>query len=434
MPQAMRPSPEVLWRSLFRTGAPSVAMENPVPINFSNADSYPLRGSCSVDGRSVTVQVGSVTASPAPSCASGSWSVTMDVNSVRDAAAVAVVATHENANAVEARSERSVVKDVVRPAGTLRLSGVGTPPFSEAFSIQVRFGERVNSFALEDLTVRGGVASGSVDSAGETFDVTLTPNENVTEIGVLVAENRVEDAAGNGNLAIEEFVVSVDTVSPALAVTEPISANLSVKERSQSISGTCEEDASPVSFGGTGLEGRVVPAPCSQGSFRREITLSVGDGNKEILVSQADMAGNTAEVTLPFVLDQTGPELVVTTPAVGARRVSALSQQIEGTCEDGGSDVSFSGTGLAGTENPVRCWTGRFNLTVTLSAGEGEKSLRISQEDALENEGHVDLILRVDQSPPELTITTPAVAAQSVNTLSQTVAGSCETGRESCAL
>ena len=62
--------------------------------------------------------------------------------------------------------------------------------------------------------------------------------------------------------------------------------------------------------------------------------------------------------------------------------------------------VSFSGTGLdGGTATSVACAVGgTFTASVALSSGDGNKEIRIAQEDAVGNEGHVDLTLSLTET------------------------------------
>ena len=88
-----------------------------------------------------------------------------------------------------------------------------------------------------------------------------------------------------------------------------------------------------------------------------------------------------------------------------ARTVNTLTQTISGACETGAPDVSFSGAGIEGTVNDVACTQGTYSASVTLASGDGDKTVTITQRDALGNSSSLDAVFTVDQTAPTVTVT-----------------------------
>ena len=83
-------------------------------------------------------------------------------------------------------------------------------PVAGPFSVRVTFSKPVTGFALDDLTVEGGTATGLVSPTDETWhDVLITPSAGAAAIAVTVPTGVVEDLAGRPNWASETLRIAV---------------------------------------------------------------------------------------------------------------------------------------------------------------------------------------------------------------------------------
>ena len=83
-------------------------------------------------------------------------------------------------------------------------------PVAGPFSVRVTFSKAVTGFAIADLSVEGGTATGLVSPTGETWhDVLIAPSDGAAAIAVTVPAGVVEDLAGRPNGASETLRIAV---------------------------------------------------------------------------------------------------------------------------------------------------------------------------------------------------------------------------------
>lgn len=219
-----------------------------------------------------------------------------------------------------------------------------------------------------------------------------------------------------GNRGWDQRNVIRDTTPPAIQITGP--AVGTVARAGLTVVGTCTPDL-PVNLSGTGLSAPMT-ITCNSGNWSQAITFSNGDGVKNIIASQTDLAGNMGSSTRDFMKDNTPPVITITAPAANTATRSTIA--LQGTCETGLS-VSLSGNISATT---TTCAGGQFSATVTLTSPDGTKNVIASQTDGIGNVGSANRNFVLDTTAPVITITGPAA-----NTPAQTgvtVVGSCTTG------
>ena len=102
----------------------------------------------------------------------------------------------------------TVEADLSVPAVTV--TSTAPAPVAGPFSVRVTFSKPVTGFAMDDLTVEGGTATGLVSPIGETWhDVLITPSTGTAEVAVTVPAGVVEDLAGRPNGASETLRIAV---------------------------------------------------------------------------------------------------------------------------------------------------------------------------------------------------------------------------------
>jgi hypothetical protein len=193
--------------------------------------------------------------------------------------------------------------------------------------------------------------------------------------GVKVVTASQTDALGNTASGSRSFVR--DLTPPTLTITSP-AAN-SYLSSNFTVQGACETGLQ-VTLGGAGLStGATVP--CTGGVYSSTVTVSSGDGTKNISVQQTDVAGNVGTASMNFLRDTTAPLLTITSPTMGAS--VPVSANLVGTCETGFM-VMVTGD-LSNTSGS--CVAGAFNIPVRFSAGLGIKNVFIKQTDLAGNVG-----------------------------------------------
>ena len=255
-------------------------------------------------------------------------------------------------------------------------------------------------------------------SGGEfSTGIILTSEDGVKDI-----EAKQEDLAGN-----EESVslsLTLDTQPPVLTLTTPESNHTSLS-RDVTLKGTCElSNNRSVSISGTILNSPIT-TPCTQGSFRTLVTLESGDGQKEIILTQEDNAGNTGRLRRSIILDLS---IELTTQYSDGLYVNERVIPVEGACSEPSENVQLSGDIIATT---ALCLDNlSFSTSVTLLGADGAKQIIATQANGMgNNQAILNLIL--DTTPPTLSFISPSNAATITNiTREVNVRGSCEVGND----
>ncbi|MBD65171.1 MAG: hypothetical protein CME62_08190 [Halobacteriovoraceae bacterium] len=122
---------------------PTVTIDALSIINLSNYTSYTVTGTCSEDGRTVTLDIGGVAATP--TCSSNTFTTgAIDVSAAADNAALVVTADHDNAigmNATQASS--TVLKDTIAPSISTNTINAQTYNLNDDLTYAITFDENV---------------------------------------------------------------------------------------------------------------------------------------------------------------------------------------------------------------------------------------------------------------------------------------------------
>lgn len=120
-------------------------------------------------------------------------------------------------NASTAAEALSVDADLTAPSVLLSTSLEGAAV--DAFILTVTFSEDVTGFALDDLDITNGEASG-LSGSGSVYTLTVTPTGG-NPLTIALAAGAALDGAGNFSLAAETFEVETDAVPPVLTLGLP---------------------------------------------------------------------------------------------------------------------------------------------------------------------------------------------------------------------
>lgn len=175
----------------------------------------------------------------------------------------------------------------------------------------------------------------------------------------------------------------LDTKAPQISVSSPVEGAPS--KETISIVGGCEtgtQVSSQVYISGSGLSNPTTVG-CGGGVYNlQNITLSSGDGVKQIIITQTDEAGNSTTITRNVLKDTTPPVITITSPAEGSTHNSGLT--LIGTCE---SDLNVVATGnaISNLAQGAQCKEGAFSMELQFSDGDGTKTVMLRQIDAAGN-------------------------------------------------
>lgn len=386
------------------TIAPAVAITSPA-ANSNIAASVLVGGTCET-GITVVLDGTGAAAPVNTPCAAGAFSASVNVTAVDGIKNI--TATQTDAAGNIGTDNRNFAKDLTGPV----IAITSPAPNTVAQSGLTITGICEVGFPV-DIGGTGSSASFQIACVGGAFTtpITFSAGDGVKNITAAQTDGAMNTTTDNRN-----FVK--DTTAPAVAITSP--ANGSFVNGSATIVGTCETGIN-VTVNGAGVSVSVT-TPCAAGSFSVPVSFTAGDGNKVVVASQIDAAGNTGSASRTYVRDGTAPAIAITAPAVGTSNSSGLT--VSGTCETG-LTVNISGTGVSAPSS-TGCAAGAFSAAIIFSAGDGVKNVVASQTDLAGNIGSDNRNFARDSTGPLLAITGPA--ANSVHQSGLTLVGICETG------
>lgn len=343
-------SPPSAARQFTVAAVPTVTLDTPGPINGMNASAYPVSGSCTTSAGVVTVTVGAVNAS-AP-CPAGTFSTTVVVASVADAAAVTIVAAQTNPSGT-GNDTRNTVKDTMVPAA---------PTFTRPaeMSISNDTTPTLTGTAEPGSTVR-------VIRNGMTVCTTITPANGLWSCvsstlpdGQIVLTSTATDPAGNLSAASPPRTFTIDTTAPAAAaiVTPAENARTGL---SPMLTGTAEPFSTVVVNEGTAL---VCQATATMtGTWSCPTTL--GAGSHSVTAKQTDRAGNQGPASMPrtFVVENVPTVILGSLAVINAMR--APMYEVTGFCTTGAGQVSVA---VGSVTAMTACTNGLFSTTLNVSA------------------------------------------------------------------
>ena len=291
------------------TTAPTVVISNgavdPVSgaftatFTFSESVTGFVVGDVTTSNAALSAFSGSGTTYTATVTPSADGTVTLDV--------AGGVAADAGGNDNVAATQFTIENDETAP--TVTISSTASDPVSGAFTATFTFSESVTGFAVGDITVGNGAASG-LSGSGASYSATITPAADGT-VTVDVAASVAQDAAGNDNTAATQFSIENDETPPTVTsvdlffgVVSPTDADVV----SWQVDFSEDLDLSTLNSADFVVTGTTATPTVS----------SVDNNTFEISLAGGDMADLNATVTLalaasPTINDVAGNALVNTT-------------------------------------------------------------------------------------------------------------------------
>jgi hypothetical protein len=249
-----------------------------------------------------------------------------------------------------------------------------------------------------------------------TSGIASCPSQVV--VSVETASQTVSGTAADnaGNHAPASATVKLDKSAPIVSVTAPASGT-TVTSSALSISGTVSDALSGIA-GVTCNQG--IAATLTNGTFTCNVVLVAGDNT--ITVTATDVAGNTAATTThaTYNADSQSPNIAITSPANGTFTKDSIVN-VSGTAND---DVAVASVTVNGT--PVTLTNGLWTTTVTLSSGDGSKSITAVATDTSNKQSTASINVVVDATAPTIvSAITPAPNGAGWNSAPATVSFIC---------
>ena len=204
-----------------------------------------------------------------------------------------------------------------------------------------------------------------------------------------------KDSVGNVTASSTNLSMVYDETPPIVTVTSP--ANNSYAKNSVVMSGACEI-GSNVDFSGDVAADFSIA--CSTGTWSQNVNFldPLVDGNKNIVVSQTDPAGNTTTVNRTYINDNLPPIITRTSPG-SPILTNGNSQTWSGTCE-GNYTVTVGGD----ASGNFACSSGSWTWTTPSVSTDGTRNYTLTQTDAAGNTSTaLPLQWTRDQTPPVFT-------------------------------
>ncbi|HBJ35594.1 MAG TPA: hypothetical protein DDZ51_12770, partial [Planctomycetaceae bacterium] len=304
-------------------------------------------------------------------------------------------------------------------------SPVANPTNAASFTATIEFGEPVLGFTPSDLTVLNGSATNlvPVNAATGSYSVTITPANDGT-VTVLLPAGVVTDAAGNGNIAADPLIRTVDRARPTVTLSsnEPAITN----RTSFDLFAQFNEPVTTLTAAGLNITGGTAGTPVlvSPGLYRIPITATVGEVRVRVVEAAVnDLAGNPSQASSEFAL--TVDPAVVFTPSLNSTSATMLNTttfvatvnfgaQVSGFTVDKIVVVNGAASGLT----PVNAANGHYTFTVTAGL-DGQVSVVIPADVAndaagIPNAASNVLIRTIDRVAPQprLSVNVPSLTNQ----------------------
>ncbi len=276
----------------------------------------------------------------------------------------------------------------------------------------------------QDVDYVIGTLNGTVVCSSSAWSVTLNASSIPDNASVAITADH-SDVAGNAATQASTSVLK-DTVRPSpLALTRPTSRIL-LGSASQTLDGTCETGAT-VSISGDLVSS--ASGVCASGNYSIAVSLSSGDGLKNITIDQTDPAGNSMSPALSanFTLDTAVPTISIdSSPIINIANVASYT--FSGSCSEDGQDVDYVIGTLNGT---VVCSSSAWSVTLNASTIGDSSAVAITADhsDVAGNAATqaTTSVLKDTVRPSPLALTSPTSGSY-LGSASQTLDGTCETG------
>ncbi|KFE64307.1 adventurous gliding motility protein AgmC [Hyalangium minutum] len=370
--------------------------EAPVVVTPANGsrteDSTPTYAGTAEPGSTVIIIVDGPPVGIATADVAGNWAFTPTPPLAEGSHTVKATATDAAGNVSPVSNTNTFMVDATPPTVVVTTPAEGsiTHDNTPTYSGTVEAGSTVT------LSMDGTVV-GTATVTGTTWTFTQTPP---LPDGPHTVTASATNAAGT---ATDSTTFTVDTASPAVAVTAPAEGS-STHDTTPTYSGLVSDNGPGpymvlVTVDGTPLGNAAV----TDGTWTFDPAVPLADGPHTVTATATDLAGNTAADSNIFTVDTFAPAVSVTTPADGSTTHDS-TPLYAGTVEAGATVViSVDGTEAGPALVTDTAWT--FTQLTALS--EGSHTVTATATDPGGNTATDSNSFTVDLTPPTVTVTTP---------------------------
>ena len=275
---------------VLNPSVPSVSITSPT-TNTVTASTISLQGSC--DSSVSTVDI-SGAAPTSTACSGGSFNQSVTLSGADGSKTVTASQTNSDGTGSD---NRSFILDTTSPASTSISINAGASYTNSTSATLTLAATDSNSGIQMYVTNTSGCASGG---SYEAFNASKSWTLGQTN-GTATVYVKFKDAVGNESACNSDTIIH-DNVAANIAYSSP--ADGSYGTTGLTVAGTCE-DGLTVTVNGSGIT--ATTATCSSGSFSKAVNFTAGEGNKQVTISQTDLASNSTSATRTFVRDNTNP-------------------------------------------------------------------------------------------------------------------------------
>ncbi len=351
---------------------PVVTVSNAAVINAANQASYGVSGTCSANGQSVVVNIGSIAAQA--TCSGGAWSVSgVNVTALGDGAVT--VTASQTVNNQTGTGTRSTSKDATPPAVAVTSAPAITSANQASYGVSgtcTESGSTVSVSIGSVTVVPSPVCNGGAWSAAGA-DVSGLPAGPVT---VTASQT---DAAGNTGTGA--LTTTKNAAASAVSVTAAPPINASNQSSYGGVTGTCSAGNGTVTVA---IGGLTTTTACNGGNWSVSgmTVSSLPDGVVTITASQT-INGAAVSGARTTVKDVTPPAVSITAaPTIDGSNQSSYG--VSGTCTSSDGTVTVSIGNVAAS---APCTNGTWAVSGVKVGGlpAGAVTVTASQTDAAGN-------------------------------------------------
>ncbi len=355
-------------RTFTVSGAlPAVAVSTPPAINAQNAGTYMVSGTCTSSAGTVSITLATVTAT-AP-CSAGTFTTTLDVRAVPDAAQVPISASQTNPSGTVVDT-RYALKDTVVPGAPVITAPANGSSTTDNRPAIVGTAE---ANATVTVTLNGTVVGTAVADGNGAWS--FTPAATLPSGPNTVSATQT-DVAGNMGPASPTTTFTVEAANPPPVITTPTDGS-TVSTRSPPIGGTSPSGVTIT----VRLNGMVLGTTTStaQGTWSLTPPTPLAPGTYSAVATATNSAGNVSanSNTVVFSIGQgTADVPSVTAPANGSLTRDS-TPDVEGTAAPSSTVTVLIDGQVVGTTTSDA--SGRWTFTLTSPLAEGPHDARARQ-------------------------------------------------------
>ena len=352
---------------LIDTAAPTVAISTPAAINVANLTSYNISGSCSENGRTVTVAAGGITATS--NCLVSTYSVSMNLSSLADGT-VTISATQtdsvgNSATASSSATKNSVVAVTINTPATISFGNQAAYAVSGSCSASGSF------YGTVAVTV--GSVSGSASCVSGSYTVT---GLNVSALGDGSKTITAVHTYGVVSSAVQTTSATKST-AVSLSISTPSAISLT-NMSSYGLSGACSQASGSVTVD---LGGVTMSGSCSSYAWAVSGMDLSGLANTTYTISATYTYSGSSATQTAFVTKNSNITATINTPVM-INASSASSYTVAGSCSANGGSVAISidGGGDTAVTATTSCSSGTYTLVGfnVSSLTDGTKTIHVT--------------------------------------------------------